>query len=228
MSIDHRIKEGLTMIDKHLDERSDLGAPAGTNVALEDISRRARRTRTTRVTVGVLAAAVVALVVAVSLRAASPDGNSTPAPASPAASSSVDVSSAPAAASPLERTWRSQRVSLADMESNLRNFGLGRWVPALRSRVGDFRSGRVELRIRDGVATTTLRGPGGKVVATDSYTLSQNALELTPRPSGVPVTLEVRLQEGMFMSVVAVDATDAKARGVAWALYTTRGFNAEK
>ena len=70
--------------------------------------------------------------------------------------------------------------------------------------------------------------PAARSWRADSYTLSQNALELTPRPSGVPVTLEVRLQEGMFMSVVAVDATDAKARGVAWALYTTRGFNAEK
>ncbi len=128
----------------------------------------------------------------------------------------------------MEGTWRSRPVSLADMEGNLRNFGLGRWVPALRSRVGDFRSGRVELRLRDGVATTTLRGPGGKVVARDSYTLSQNALVLTPRPSGVPVTLEIRLQEGPFMSVAAVDATDPKARAVAWALYTTRGFAAKE
>jgi hypothetical protein len=225
MSIDRRIKEGLAMIDEHLDQQ-DSGR--STDLAYRDIRRRGRRTRASHLVVGLVAAAAV---VALAMVWLAPFGSDEPSPAagpSPAASASLAPTDAAPPDSPVEQSWQSAPVSFVQLARGLREAGQDRWVPALRAQVGDFGRGRVGLTLRDGVATTTVRAAVGPVVVDRAdYALSTGRIGLTPHAGDRPTaSLEVMLGEGPRLVVVSVESDDPSTQAVLSALYTSAPFTA--
>lgn len=224
MSIDQRIREGLTMIDQEL-------PPPDVHAAHEVVVQDGRRlTRRRRAAVLVSAAAVAAGVFAAT-RVGGDDG-ATPTPTGPPTSGAT--SSAPAPASPLEGGYRSTPVTFSDMAATLRASGLADEVPALRARLGDFGTQRLRLSLRDGIAR--LRVPGAAAVDEHGYAIGAFQLQLTSTDTAGPLTRYTTTTTppatdgvGPTLTLTFVDTTEGVSQGVsgeAWqrALYTTVPF----
>ena len=221
MSIDQRLREGLTMIDQEI-PTPDVHA------AHDTVVKEGRRLTRRRRAAVVLSAAAIAAGIFAATRVGGDDGDTTPPP------TDTTPSSAPAP-SPLEGGYRSTPVTFSDMAATLRSNGLADEVPALRARLGDFGSRRIRLTLRDGIAQ--LRLPGVAAAADDQrYAIGAFQIQLTSvgtegwrtrftTMNTPPAAADV----GPSLTFTFVDTTEGDIDGVsgeAWlrALYTTVPF----
>ncbi len=217
MSVDDRIREGLTMTEQHL-------RTPDADVAFESVTRTADRQTMTRrlVVAGSVAAAAAAVAAAVAL--SSGDPTSTPAPADPPTTAPTVQAEAPA--SPIEGEWRSEPVTFADLATTLRESGLASEVPALRTALGDVGRARLTLVMVDGDEVIRI---GGQEVGTATYTLGTGTVSLTSSDWSDDTVLEERMTEGPSLAFTLVGAPRGATDGLSdealvRALYTTTSF----
>jgi DNA-directed RNA polymerase specialized sigma24 family protein len=173
--------------------------PVDTGDALVRVLGRARTGRTWRRISGMLAAAAVATVVAVTL----PDGRAGGGP--------PDVDPPEQRLSPresaLDGTWRTEPISFADMADRLREVGLDEWVAPLRRQVRSFDDRRARLVIRDELVSYRLPGRvtegwgfshrDGRLFLVSHNAETFNTYALTLHDDGRTMTLEL-LRPGSF------------------------------
>jgi hypothetical protein len=209
MSVDQRIREGLGTIQTEL-------MPVDTDAALARTMRRAGRSRARRRAAGGLAAAA-AVAAAATLAAVRFDV--VPDSAPPPTSQPPDGDAVPAKPTELDGTWRSEPLSFRDMADNLREQGLGEWVPEFRQQTGRFQDLRARLVVEDEVVYYRLRGhaednwqiriDGDRVFFLGSEGAWINTYDLERSDDGA--TLSLRLRTG----------ADATWQGIPIAVYQT-------
>ncbi len=226
MSVDQRIREGLTMIDQQL-------PPSDTESAYEFVEHGARRRTLRDRAVVVAGAAAAAVVVGVALVQAN-EPSAVPVPAdrpsqvpSAGPSDATNVQEPPD--SPIEGVWRSRSIAFADMADTLRDAGKGRWVDELRDELGDFGRIQMTLRLQDGRSQLRLPGTDGWLDEQD-YELSTDRITLhTIDGLRRETTYTPDLSPGWVMKLVFDGTTEGRTDGIpgeVWqrALYTSVDF----
>jgi hypothetical protein len=219
MSVDDRIREGLTMTDQHL-------RTPDTESAFDIVTRAGDRRTTRRRMAFAGAAAAAAAVVAIAVTLSTDDPTSSPTPSNPP-TTSAPPTQGEAPASPIEGTWRSDPVSFEAMAANLRDNGLQASVPALRAELGEFGRTRITVTMVDGDETVLL---GGNVASTSAYTLGAGTVTLNNATGWTGTTvLQDQMAVGMRLSFILITAPEGATGGLSnealvRALYTTATF----
>ena len=223
MSIDQRIREGLTMIDQEL-PHPDLHAAH--DMVVQEGRRLTRRKRT--LGVGLAAAAVLAALFAARVAGGPDEGRDRV----PAQDPTPSLGGVPA--SPIEGVYRSRPVSFTDMAATLREAGLAADVEPLRSRLGGLDHRRLRLTLRDG--ESLLRVPGTDIALRQDYTLSTDVIQMetTDRATwrttmGITLSAPASDRVGMGLVLTLLDSAGDPLSGAgseAWmrALFTTTMF----
>jgi hypothetical protein len=161
MSVDQRIREGLSMIDQQL---PDADTQTGFDVVVHEAAYRTFRQRALVLAVGAVAAG--GLTMSALQAAGGPDGSPAPPPAQVSGRQTEPVS--------LEGTWRSAPVSAAGLADFLRSIDHGERAGRLRDALPN---GPHRLTLRFDRRTATL-SMGEQVVDRHRYVVDDDLLQL--------------------------------------------------
>lgn len=218
MSVDQRIREGLTMIGQQL---ASPDTDFAYDVVVQGAEERATRHRVVTGALGLAAASVVA----VAALQYDVDISSGPAPTNPASQSPSGGSQALSLAS-VQGFWQAPSVSFGEMADNLREHGLGHWVGPLREDFTGQPASELLLHFND--SESRLRLDGAQI---DFQTVRSEqgvlVLSATTAPGGR--TRFTGMVEDGALKLTFLDTTERGFAGIPAkvyqiALYTTAPF----